>query len=59
MTPEQFNEAILMLRSSDAETYEEGFAWFECEENLLRYIQKIASLLRSENDPCMRQHSLS
>ena len=54
MTPPEFEEAIQMLRSSDAETYEEGFCWLEVEENLLIYIPAMADRLQSEEDPRMR-----
>jgi len=35
-----------MLRSANAEKYEDWFSWLEAEENLLLYIQDIADLLR-------------
>ena len=54
MTPAEFEEAIRMLRSSDAETYEEGFNWLESEDNLLMYIQTMADRLQLEEDPRMR-----
>ena len=54
MTPADFEEAIRMLRSADAETYEEGFCWLEAEENLLMYIPAMADRMQSEEDPRMR-----
>mgnify|MGYP006206779137 CR=1 FL=1 len=54
MTPAEFEEAIRMLRSADAETYEEGFCWLEAEENLLMYIPAMANRMQSEEDPRMR-----
>ena len=54
MTPAEFEEAIRMLRSTDAETYEEGFCWLEAEENLLMYIPAMADRMQSEEDPRMR-----
>ena len=54
MTPAEFEEAIQMLRGSDAETYEEGFNWLEAEDNLLTYIQTISDRLQSEADPRIR-----
>ncbi len=53
MTPEQFNEAVQMLRSADPATYEDGYHWLQG-DNLTQYIQQLASLLRSEVDPDMR-----
>ena len=54
MTPAEFEEAIRMLHSTDAETYEEGFCWLEAEENLLMYIPAMADRMQSEEDPRMR-----
>ena len=53
MTPEQFDEAIRMLRSPDSMTYEDGYQWLQG-DNLSRYLQQIVELLRAETDPEMR-----
>ena len=53
MTPEQFDEAIRLLRSPDPMTYEEGYHWLQG-DNLKQHIQRIAELLETEVDPNMR-----
>ena len=53
MTPEQFDRAIRMLRSTDPLTYEDGYQWLQG-ENLIRYVPQIVDLLQSEADPEMR-----
>jgi hypothetical protein len=53
MSPDEFDEAVSMLRSSDPMTYEDGYHWLQG-ANLLQYVDKIASLLNDERDPRMR-----
>ena len=53
MTPEQFDEAIKMLRSDDPMTYEDGYHWLQG-DNLIRYVHRIAQLMQSEDNPEMR-----
>ena len=53
MTPEQFDEAVRMLRSVDSMTYEDGYLWLKG-ENLLIHAEQIAELLQCEVDPTMR-----
>lgn len=53
MTPEQFEEAIQLLRSTDPMTSEDGYHWLQG-DNLIRYVPQIAEMLRSEDDPIMR-----
>lgn len=53
MTPEQFDEAIKMLRSADPMTYEDGYHFLQG-DNLIRYAPQIVCLLQSEVDPNMR-----
>lgn len=53
MSPEAFDDAIRMLRSSDPMTYEDGYQWLQG-LNLIRNIHQIATLLRAEQDPQMR-----
>ena len=58
MTPDDFEEAIRMLRSADAEKYEDWFSWLEAQENLLLYIQDIADLLRFETEDLSMRSTL-
>lgn len=53
MTPEQFNEAIQMLRSTDPMTYEDGYHWLQG-DNLIQYAPQIVEILLSEDDPNIR-----
>ena len=53
MSPEQFHEAVQMLRSDDPMTYEEGYHWLQG-ENLEHYVHRIVELLQAETDPRMR-----
>lgn len=53
ISPEQFDEAIRMLRSADSMVYEEGYLWLQG-DNLSAYLPQIAKLLESETDPNMR-----
>jgi len=53
MTPEQFDEAVRMLRSVDSMTYEDGYQWLKG-ENLQIHVEQIAELLQCEVDPIMR-----
>ena len=53
MTPEQFDESITMLRSTDPMTYEDAYHSLQG-DNLIRYAPQIVGLLQSEVDPEMR-----
>ena len=53
MTPEQFEESITMLRSTDPMTYEDGYHSLQG-DNLIRYAPQIVGLLQSEVAPEMR-----
>lgn len=53
MSPEEFNQAVQMLRSDDSLTYEEGYHWLKG-DNLYQYLPQVVSLLHAEIDPRMR-----
>jgi hypothetical protein len=53
MTPEQFDDAVQMLRSADPMTFEDGYHWLQG-DNLIQYVPQIAGLLQSEVDSDMR-----